>query len=178
MFRAVGRKKRKAWLALLISQNLSCFGLSSRSKLALKAEKYLLVWNVFWQISDNKPGRCLQGCVQTGAGRIGKGKAEWVLISRVGTLPLKSQCYLVVNPTLCCPPAWITLLSCVSRNGSWGGILPCIPKGKVTCSEWGKERKVHVCFYSQTTSGNHSEAQGWLSNIYITKSEWLAACNS
>lgn len=33
-----GRKKN-GWLALLISQNLSCFGLSSRSKLALKAEK-------------------------------------------------------------------------------------------------------------------------------------------
>lgn len=33
------RGRNEAWLALLISQNLSCFGLSSRSKLALKAEK-------------------------------------------------------------------------------------------------------------------------------------------
>lgn len=32
-------RESEAWLALLISQNLSCFGLSSRSKLALKAVK-------------------------------------------------------------------------------------------------------------------------------------------
>jgi len=43
IWRGKKEKKREAWLALLISQNLSCFGLSCRSKLALKAEKYLLV---------------------------------------------------------------------------------------------------------------------------------------
>lgn len=96
-----------------------------------------------------------------------------MLISRVGTLSLKSQCYLVVDPTLCFLPAWITLVSCVSRNGSRGGILPCIPKKKkkrereVICSKCEKERKRLVfVFFLQTTSGNHSEDQGWRRNIY------------
>lgn len=97
-----------------------------------------------------------------------------MLISRVGTLSLKSQCYLVVDPTLCFLPAWITLVSRVSRNGSRGGILPCIPKKKekkkrreVICSKCEKERKRLVfVFFLQTTSGNHSEDQGWLRNIY------------
>ncbi len=31
------------------------------SKLALKTEKYLLAWNVFWQISDNKGSREAKG---------------------------------------------------------------------------------------------------------------------
>lgn len=114
-----------------------------------------------------------RGGVCRGAERGGKGegKAERVLISRVGTLSLKSQCYLVENPTLCFLPARITLLCRVSRNGSRGGILACIPETEVMCSECEKGREVHVCFCLQTTSGNNSEDQGWLSNIYLAKSK-------
>lgn len=67
----------------------------------------------------------MSGCRQGREERGRERRVERALISRVGTLPLKSLCYLVVNPTLCFLPARIALLSCVSVNGSRGGILPC-----------------------------------------------------
>lgn len=86
-------------------------------------------------------------------------------------LPLKSQCYLVVNPTLCCPPARITLLACVSRNGSRGEILPCIPKGKVMCSEC-RNKKKGSCLFLFTNHIWHS----WDSLVveqYLYYKVWL-----